>query len=231
MPPPDGIVMCHCAFGSKKEEASTPSVHSDLAADATLRPCKLANDTLCPVLPGPDWLPDWIEVDYPRDHLAHQLEAQLPFPEFYGGVGLTTVIRFDDLARKTAIRRGPGSVITMGEVAASETDGPTGEPLNSVFSAITLRLLDGQTDIDGVAKMIGVGVQKLQRSLRREGVDYRNLLNLAKRHRAQALLSETTLPVIDIAFSLGYSDHANFFRAFKRVVGVTPSKFRAARMQ
>jgi AraC-like DNA-binding protein len=62
-------------------------------------------------------------------------------------------------------------------------------------------------------------------------VDYRNLLSLRKRHRAQALLSETILPVIDIAFSHGYPDHANFFRAFKRVVDVTPSKFRAARMQ
>ena len=180
---------------------------------------------------GPDWLPEWIEVNYPRDPLSHLLEAQLPFPVFYGGVGLTTVIRFDDLARQSSVRHEAGSVITMGEVAASETDGPTAEPLQSVFAAISLRLLDGQTDIDGVAEMIGVGVQKLQRNLRREGVDFRNLLNLAKRHRAQALLTDTTLPVIDIAFSLGYSDHANFSRAFKRMVGVAPATYRAVHAQ
>ena len=69
-------------------------------------------------------------------------------------------------------------------------------------------------------------MQKRQRGLRREGLDDRTLLDMAKRIRAQSLLIETTLPVTEIALALGYSDHGNFSRAFKRLVGVAPAAFR-----
>ena len=33
---------------------------------------------------GAGWLPEWVDVNYPRDRLAHLLEAQLPFPVRFG---------------------------------------------------------------------------------------------------------------------------------------------------
>lgn len=175
---------------------------------------------------GPDWRPEWVELAYPRDDLAHLLEAQLPFPLRFGTPALTLAIRHKDLSRRRSASLDTSQAITYVEVQASEDTGLSREPLISVFSAITLRLLDGQTDIQGAACALGVGVQTLQRNLRREGVDYRDLLNRAKCHRARALLSDTTLPVVDIAFSLGYTDHANFSRAFKRMVGLAPVAYR-----
>jgi AraC-like DNA-binding protein len=41
------------------------------------------------------------------------------------------------------------------------------------------------------------------------------------------MLRETKLSVTEIAFALGYFDHANFTRAFNRWVGCTPSEYRA----
>ncbi len=100
-----------------------------------------------------------------------------------------------------------------------------------MFNTITLRLLEGHTDIEGTAHQLGIGVQRLQRDLRREGVDYRDLLNRAKRARAQELLSDTDMTVIDIALSLGYSDHGNFSRAFRKMTGLAPSCFRATNLR
>jgi AraC-like DNA-binding protein len=179
---------------------------------------------------GVDWRPEWVEVDYPRDRLSHQLEAQLPYPIRYGAPGMGLAIRHSDLSRRSKASPKARQTITFADVHAYEATGPSKEPLKSVFDAITLRLLDGQTDIEGAASGMRVGVQNLQRALRREGVDYRDLVNRAKRNRAMALLTDTDLPVIDIAFSLGYSDHANFSRAFKRMMGVAPTTFRAAQL-
>jgi len=74
--------------------------------------------------------------------------------------------------------------------------------------------------------MAGVGVQKLQRCLRQEGLTYRDLLALVRSVRAKALLRETELSITEVAFVLGYSDHANFTRAFNRWAGCSPADFR-----
>lgn len=175
---------------------------------------------------GPDWQPEWVEVNYPRDPQAHQMEQQLGLPVRYGAKGVGLAIRHEDLQRSTTATPNARRTLTFSDVHASEFEPPFQEPLASAFSAICLRLLEGHTDIDGAARTLGVGVQKLQRGLRREGLDYRTLLDMAKRLRAQSLLLETTLPITEIALALGYSDHGNFSRAFKRLVGVAPVAFR-----
>jgi len=180
---------------------------------------------------GTGWNPEWVEVNYLRDPQANQMEQQLALPVRFGARGVGVAILASDLPRSTRCAPCARRTVTFGNVYAEETGSRFDEPIKSVFSAITLRLLEGQTDIRGAACTLGVGVQTLQRNLRREGVDYRDLLNRAKCHRARALLADTSLPVIDIAFSLGYADHANFSRAFKRMTGIPPATYRAAQKQ
>lgn len=43
---------------------------------------------------------------------------------------------------------------------------------------------------------------------------------------ASTLLRETAIPIVDIAQRCGYADQSAFTRAFRAVVGVTPSEFR-----
>ena len=44
--------------------------------------------------------------------------------------------------------------------------------------------------------------------------------------QAVRLLEETTIPVREIAFRVGYADAGYFSKVFKRHVGVTPSDYR-----
>lgn len=99
----------------------------------------------------------------------------------------------------------------------------------ALSAVVALRLLDGRSDIEGAAQAIGLSVQGLQRRLRQKGYTYREILELARRVRATSLLLETQLPIVEIALSLGYEDHANFTRAFVRWEGCSPSEFRFAR--
>jgi len=48
-------------------------------------------------------------------------------------------------------------------------------------------------------------------------------------NRAKELLAETSLPITDVAFEVGYKSQSHFTTCFRRFVGVTPAAFRAGR--
>jgi AraC-like DNA-binding protein len=69
----------------------------------------------------------------------------------------------------------------------------------------------------------------LQRRLRNAGVRFHDLLADVRREEALRLVSTTRSTLAEIARDLGYSDLANFLRAFRRWTGTTPGQVRAAR--
>ena len=46
--------------------------------------------------------------------------------------------------------------------------------------------------------------------------------------RAQQLIRETKLSLIEIGLDVGYSNPSHFAKLFRKVVGVTPTEFRSA---
>ncbi len=59
------------------------------------------------------------------------------------------------------------------------------------------------------------------------GITLKQHLLQAKTEVAKSALSETTHPISQIAYSLGFSDAHNFSNAFKKVTGLSPSDYRA----
>jgi AraC-like DNA-binding protein len=84
---------------------------------------------------------------------------------------------------------------------------------------------DSKPDLASVAQRIGFSVRTLQRELSDRGMDWSRLLDQVRLdHAATSLASET--PICKIAHSLGYTDQANFGRAFRRWTGTTPKSYR-----
>ncbi|CAA0121450.1 putative HTH-type transcriptional regulator [BD1-7 clade bacterium] len=77
-----------------------------------------------------------------------------------------------------------------------------------------------------VADKLGVTSRTLNRQLAREGSGFKQITDEIKQTLASQCLLKTQWPVEDIAHMLGYSDCANFNRAFKRWFDKTPSQFR-----
>jgi len=77
-----------------------------------------------------------------------------------------------------------------------------------------------------LAALMGISPRTLARALRSEGREYRELAQELRHARARQLLGETTLSLAEIAHRLGYSDAANFSRAFRRVEAISPGQFR-----
>lgn len=60
----------------------------------------------------------------------------------------------------------------------------------------------------------------------RAGISLKQYILQIKMERAKADLSETTEPVSQIAFQLGFADAHNFSNAFRKVTGLSPSEYR-----
>lgn len=60
----------------------------------------------------------------------------------------------------------------------------------------------------------------------RAGISLKQYILQVKMERAKAGLSETSEPVSQIAFRLGFTDAHNFSNAFRKVTGLSPSEYR-----
>ncbi|NUQ74283.1 MAG: AraC family transcriptional regulator [Polyangiaceae bacterium] len=98
------------------------------------------------------------------------------------------------------------------------------------FSARTRGFLSveggGFRSLDEVAALLHVSPRTLKRRLASEGAAFSDLLDEERRQRALLLLRSPELSLESIADLLGYSDVANFTRAFRRWTGLTPGAFR-----
>ena len=88
-------------------------------------------------------------------------------------------------------------------------------------------LASGEPRLADVAKRLGVSERTLHRRLEAEATKFASLLDDARRERALVLIEDPALSSSELAFLLGYSEPAAFFRAFKRWTGGTPKSHRA----
>ena len=76
------------------------------------------------------------------------------------------------------------------------------------------------------ARLFHMTPRTLHRNLLDEGTSYRGILEEVRYLLAVEHLKSGQLSIQEIAFTLGYTDAANFRRAFKRWEGVAPSDYR-----
>jgi AraC-like DNA-binding protein len=77
-----------------------------------------------------------------------------------------------------------------------------------------------------VAKSLNVNERSLRRQLQQQGLSFRGLLDELRMQIALKYLRTTRLANEEIALALGFSDAANFRRAFHRWTNKTPSEIR-----
>lgn len=85
---------------------------------------------------------------------------------------------------------------------------------------------DGFRSVEAVATILCMSERTLKRQLAQDGTSFSDILEDLRRQRAVLLLRQDVQSIERIAELLGYSDVANFTRAFKRWTGTTPSQYR-----
>jgi AraC-like DNA-binding protein len=98
--------------------------------------------------------------------------------------------------------------------------------LGDVRASIRASLSHRGQILDNVAARMGTSSRTLQRRLRDLGHRFHDVLAEVRREQAMRMVATTRNPLSEIAKDLGYSDFANFLRAFKRWTGTTPGQLR-----
>ena len=95
--------------------------------------------------------------------------------------------------------------------------------------AIALMESEYATDLtlDDVARQIATSRRQLQRCFdEHSDAPFRQCLARIRMQNAAELLADTSMPVRDIAARVGYRQPAQFAKAFTRVHGVPPTRYR-----
>jgi AraC-like DNA-binding protein len=85
---------------------------------------------------------------------------------------------------------------------------------------------DGFHSLDEVARALHTSERTLKRKLAQRDSSFSALLDEARHERATLLLGSDELAIEEVAQKLGYTDAANFTRAFRRWTGVSPRAYR-----
>lgn len=81
-------------------------------------------------------------------------------------------------------------------------------------------------DIGDMAQALHLSDRTLKRRLQAEGTSYQALLDQVRQRDAMRLLGDATQAIADVAEAVGYTDPANFARAFARWTGLSPRDWR-----
>lgn len=97
----------------------------------------------------------------------------------------------------------------------------------SELIAMTLReSSDGPPSEEEVARMLNISCRTLNRYLKKEKTSFRDIARSVQHTLARERLEAGQMSINEIAYSLGFSDAANFTRAFRNVERCSPSQYR-----
>lgn len=82
--------------------------------------------------------------------------------------------------------------------------------------------------VEAIAKGVGVHPLQLGRSFRKAyGCSPGEMVRRRRVARAEELLRRREMPLADIALACGFADQAQLTKAFRRITGLTPGRYRA----
>ena len=93
---------------------------------------------------------------------------------------------------------------------------------------LLLHLPSGSVTEQAVATSLHLSVRTMQRRLADERTTFKQLLDETRRELALQYIRDPAVSINEMAYLLGYSEPANFSRAFKRWTGQSPRAMRAA---
>jgi AraC-like DNA-binding protein len=98
--------------------------------------------------------------------------------------------------------------------------------VNWVRGLVIKNLSSGTLSKTSIASQLHMSPRNLQFKLAAQGTSYQELLDTTRRELAFAYIEQRRLAITEIAYLLGFTDSANFTRAFRRWTGKSPSEFR-----
>lgn len=166
-----------------------------------------------------------VEFAYPEPAGRGVYRRLLDLPVAFGAPANSVVIRADDL--NLPMEKSDREIHAALENFIRSLELDARSELTAQVRTIIRRLLPtGQCRLETVAACFACDKRTLQRHLEVAGSSYRELLESTRQELARQYLDDPRLSLAQIADVTGYSDPANFTRAFRQHTGMTPSNWR-----
>jgi AraC-like DNA-binding protein len=175
---------------------------------------------------GQHWAPTWIELDYPRPRHWRRLEEALGVPAVFDCPGTGLVFSPALLELKSISAPPPRAAVTIADLRRVISRRPPRTMSNAIRQLLIFDSEGGCYDMESITRLLQRSNRSIQRDLQLEGVSFRQILAEARRAEAERLVGGTENSLEEIAWHLGYSEHAHFTRAFRNSVGISPSAYR-----
>lgn len=176
---------------------------------------------------GKSWAPEQIFCEHPRplewrDH-ERAFNAPVHFSQrtnaivFWAG-DLAAPMPHADLRRLAALQE--ELIVVAGGTGQIDIG-------SRVKSEIRSCLADGSVTIEQISDSIRMPRWTLQRRLAKLGLTFSDAVELVRREMAERYLRQTSIPITEIAFLLGYSELSAFSRACSRWYDASPQSCRS----
>lgn len=101
-----------------------------------------------------------------------------------------------------------------------------GENLSAWVKSMLEAADDGMPSLNEIAHTANLTPRTFERHLKAEGASYRMLVSSGLHSKAKIMLADRRYSITQVAHQLGYSDSANFTRAFRKIEKLSPSDYR-----
>jgi AraC-like DNA-binding protein len=175
---------------------------------------------------GPAFTPDRINLAYPESRdfglPADELGCPLSFSNRTNQIVFQS--KWLDQTANLGNRTTYPMVVALCDDLLQELKSRVG--VAGEIRALLIRDIASPPTLAAIAKLLDVSDRSLRRQLQDQGISFRGLLDELRMQIALKYLRTTRLANEDIALALGFSDAANFRRAFRRWTNKSPSDIR-----
>jgi AraC-like DNA-binding protein len=170
----------------------------------------------------PSWQPEHIKLytaASPVGEILPELaRSNLDFLQDYTAISFPTDVLHQPLHKESGAFR---------PIEFMKTEASQAMAVNRLQTFLTtLQHYRQLPSIDEVAEILEMSRITLFRLLAKERTNYRQIVERVRFNAAISLLEDSENSIKDISYTLGYAHPGNFNRAFLRMSGVTPGRFR-----
>ena len=182
--------------------------------------------TMCRFLMGENFSPVEIYVTRERSLCGDELEKFVGIPITFNSEKNLTL--FDRMRAEQRLATGSSELSRVNEDVAMKY-------LNSIDRSSVIMLVkaklvemmpEGQITEEEIANQLNMSLRTLQRKLRDEETSFSTIYKSIRQEMANEYIQDSQMSMTEIAYLLGFSEQANFTRAFRRWYGTSPSEYR-----
>jgi AraC-like DNA-binding protein len=201
-------VWLHWRFTSRLTDGRRGA--NEFALAIVLQALRLAGDDA--------WRPDEIHLEGAPPRHAEELAALARQRVFFDQPHAAVVFPARDLTRAYPL---------LAQRAADHSGSvPADDFAGSVRQLAASLLKAGALDLAVAAESARMSERSLQRRLAACGLSFARIADDVRFEAARRMLGEPGRKIVEVSADLGYTDSANFTRAFRRWAGISPQAFR-----